>query len=327
MSRRLALRILGGAGFAGCYTPPTVRAAGSLEGFSALLASSGNVQQKIRYRADATILLMGLPIYTRVGAGGGTATLQEARAGGHELLALRFSAGSYPEQARGLNRLGLFEETIVRNNKGPEQAAYFGFVTSSPEDSIEAGEKSMESRDANALYEAIEGSILDGWEASRRADFELPADCDWNGIDRLEALVRNGLEQGSKLKDESQRRPGTPHTFLHTVLDSAWNGLARAKVEYCYNGKRYLLEAERQSDADMGRKLREQGVSVAAERVVRLQGKIINLDEGGKTSFRLWLEERPGRSLPLRFDYKPRGFLRVTFIADNTGGRAASSDS
>lgn len=321
ITRRLAIQLLGGAASAWLFSTRTAQAGGLLEGAQALIQSAAGTAKETTYRADASILLMGIPIYTRESAGGGFASLREARLSGRDVLVLRFSAGSYPQRARGLNRLGLFQETVACSQGRPEQAAYFGFVTSSPEESIEAGEAALDSGGkAKAAYEAIEGSISDGWEASRRADFEVPSEYDWDRIGQLEGLIRDSLENGPAVKDESQRRPGRPNTFLHTVLQSAWKSDERTKADYCYNGKRYRLLAERRSDPRTGQKLLDEGLAVDPHKIVLLQGQILNLDEGGKTSFRLWLAEGAERSLPIRFEYKPRGFLRISFVADAAGG-------
>ncbi len=47
-----------------------------------------------------------------------------------------------------------------------------------------------------------------------------------------------------------------------------------------------------------------------------LRGNIANLDAGGKTSFRLWIDRNADRPQSLRFDYKPHSLLRVSSVAD-----------
>ena len=50
------------------------------------------------------------------------------------------------------------------------------------------------------------------------------------------------------------------------------------------------------------------------ERLVTVRGKIRNLRTGRETSFRLWLEA-DSFIVPVRFEFQPRSFLRLTFEA------------
>src|ERR1700744_3537144 len=50
-----------------------------------------------RYRMDATILLLGAPLFTRRAAGGGYASVEISRDPGATAVALQFAAGSSPE--------------------------------------------------------------------------------------------------------------------------------------------------------------------------------------------------------------------------------------
>jgi hypothetical protein len=79
-------------------------------------------EKEKRYRIDATIVVFGIPVYTRTGVGGGFARVEE-RDGERRL---QFAAGSWPAQARGLNRLGFVEERASETG-----SSYFGFMTAS----------------------------------------------------------------------------------------------------------------------------------------------------------------------------------------------------
>jgi len=50
------------------------------------------------------------------------------------------------------------------------------------------------------------------------------------------------------------------------------------------------------------------------EPLVAVRGKIRNLRTSRETSFRLWLED-DSSIVPVRFEFQPRSFLRLTFEA------------
>src|SRR5215472_815896 len=56
-----------------------------------------------RYRVDATILLMSLPVFRRAGVGEGALSLRESRDENGRRLVLEFSAASDPARAHGLD--------------------------------------------------------------------------------------------------------------------------------------------------------------------------------------------------------------------------------
>src|SRR5215831_6240345 len=58
------------------------------------------------YQASATVVICGIPIFTRQNVGAGYASVEI----GGSAVGLQFAAGSWPERARGLNRFGVLEE-------------------------------------------------------------------------------------------------------------------------------------------------------------------------------------------------------------------------
>src|ERR1700736_755575 len=55
-----------------------------------------------RYRMDATILLLGAPLFTHQAAGGGYASVEISAGESAIAVALQFAAGSSPARAHGL---------------------------------------------------------------------------------------------------------------------------------------------------------------------------------------------------------------------------------
>ncbi len=90
-----------------------------------------------RYRASATITLLSFPIVSKNDVGSGFILIEEA----DRTKAIQFGAGSYPENARGLNRLGFIQERVVEKDPGAlSECAYFAFMTTSAGKKSGAGE-------------------------------------------------------------------------------------------------------------------------------------------------------------------------------------------
>ena len=65
---------------------------------SAVLSGAGVWQR--RYRANATITLLSVPIFSRAGVGSGFTQIEEAARTGGKTIAIQFGAGSWPASAR-----------------------------------------------------------------------------------------------------------------------------------------------------------------------------------------------------------------------------------
>ena len=95
------------------------------------------------YRADATILVLGITVFRRPGVGGGRASLEETGDGASLRRTLFFAAGSDPKHAHGLERLGWIREVVLGPASAPSESTYFGVLTSSPEESLEHARKTV----------------------------------------------------------------------------------------------------------------------------------------------------------------------------------------
>src|ERR1700733_5524291 len=95
-----------------------------------------------RYRLDASILLLGAPLFTRQAAGGAYASVEISRDPDATATALQFAAGSDPARAHGLNRFGILREAVVIRKVGRGEAtdlSFAGLMTRSREESLEQG--------------------------------------------------------------------------------------------------------------------------------------------------------------------------------------------
>jgi hypothetical protein len=124
--------------------------------------SSAGVER--RYRADAQVILLSIPLLHRSNVGDGAAVWREAEAeGGAAVRLLEFTGRSAPERAAGLNRFGMVQElsrTADRAGlRAGVEAIYFGLMTSSPEESAADARKALHSNAKEVWFSAIEGRI------------------------------------------------------------------------------------------------------------------------------------------------------------------------
>ena len=245
-----------------------------------------------RYRVDATILLLGLPVYSRAGVGGGYASAEEFETG----LSLQFAAGSDPARARGLNRLGFLHELRAAGG-----VRYFGFMTSSGEESFAEARRALEEPGAAETgYVAISGQAGGGFARSRVCRFLFPARLGWADWDRLLPAVCAAFAASAEAVPETSRpcpsRAG--ESFLSALYRVIEAGPGQMEVPFVYGARDLVLRAVTASEPEAG--------------LLRLEGKTL---AGAKTlsSFRLWFQ--PSGAIPQRIELQPRSFLRLTLHA------------
>ncbi len=143
------------------------------------------------YRADAVVTVFSVPVFSRAGVGSGVASFGEAMDGGRRIVSVSFAGGSFPEHAHKINRLGYIQELVVENQNEPQEAAYFGFMTASPEESVAEAKKALASSGASVPYAAVEGVTSRGQHRNSKTRIFLPARytfADWRALrDRIRA--------------------------------------------------------------------------------------------------------------------------------------------
>ncbi|MEZ5356759.1 MAG: hypothetical protein R2762_29330 [Bryobacteraceae bacterium] len=247
------------------------------------------------FRAKASVLVLSIPILHRDKVGAGFFRYEEQDAGGRKHLRLEFGAGSVPERAAGLNRMGLFEESIVERRGSLERAEYFGFMTSSPEENIEQAKSALASGAAPGVS-AIRGRIENGRIVNRLARLTGLRHTGWTRWRDVTAEVRDRLEREGA-GDVERDAAGEPvHTFLYAVRAAMHDDQMLVR-SFVHNGEIYRLRTEPAADG---------------AGITRITGKISKGGSRSETSFRLWCE-RSAPHAPVRFEFRPRSFLRLTF--------------
>jgi hypothetical protein len=257
------------------------------------------------YRADAVILFLGISIYRRAGVGDGKASLEETFEGANLRRTLFFAAGSDPKRASGLSRLGWMCEVVFGPATTPSEIAYSGVLTSSPEESLEHARKSVAAPPSGrSIFSAVSGRNTAGHSRSAITHFEFDASIAWSDralIDRAESTfdAKATWRETSWPNSPDQ----APPTFLYQLATLLRKRSRSATGRYVYGEQEYLLGLELQQPS--------------AERLLPVRGKIRNVRTGYETPFRLWLDEASESVVPVRFEFQPRSFLRLTFEAVN----------
>ena len=251
-----------------------------------------------RYRADAVILLFGIALYRRSGVGGGQVSVEETGEGAEKRRTLFFAAGSDPKRAHGLKRLGWIREVVLGSGAAPAEAEYFGVLTSSPEESLEQSRKSISApQSGKTLYSAVSGRNTAGRSRSAVTHFEFSSDANWSDralIDEAQSTFHGNVAWRETSWPEAANH--APPTFLLQMATLLEQRTKRASGRYVYNEQEYLLELE-----------------TSPQGAVR--GKVRNRRTGNQTAFRVWLENSPRSVVPIKIEFQPRSFLRLTFEA------------
>jgi len=262
------------------------------------LASSATQQRQ--YRADAAVMFLGATLFRRQNVGGGSIQFEEARFDKATRTGITFKAGSLPSRTRGLNRLGYIQEISVEENAALREAAYFGFMTSSPEESFADAKNALEKQGSEGLkYTAINGVNNAGRARSASHHWIFPSEYDWSRCDSLVETARKKTGSADPQWRQLNASAGaTPATFLNTVLQAVRAPATKSEATYVFGEKRYQLATEKSPESNG---------------VTKLKGEILNESTGRKTNFSVWF--KTGDNLPLRIEFQPKSYLRLTFEA------------
>jgi len=196
-------------------------------------------------------------------------------------------------------------EVVAGPASTPSEAAYFGVLTSSPEESLEHARKSVAAPPSGrSLFSAVSGRNTAGHSRSAVTQFDFDAGALWSDrglIDHAQSTFRGDVAWRETSWPNSPNQ--APPTFLLQLATLLKQRTRHAVGRYVYNEQEYLLELEAPQ------------TSSGRDRLLPVRGMIRNLRTGHETLFRLWLEEASDSIVPVRFEFQPRSFLRLTFEA------------
>jgi hypothetical protein len=264
--------------------------------------------------------VLSITVFSRNGVGFGAASAEEEVSSAERKITLQFLSGSYPAQAHGLNRFGFIQEKIHERNHKCAEADYFGLITASGEESLAQAKAAMEAKGQERTpFVAAQASID---SASARYDIRhmmLPSSYLGSNADQLLSEVRASFlrpEAGQVEKHEALHGEFMG-TFLYSLREAM---LARGKsyeARFLYNGKTFQLHSDKRHDEKVGHELQRAEVTADAATVTQLDGKITNVETREITTFRLWFDSASDDLLPLRFEFRPKSYLRLVFTASN----------
>jgi hypothetical protein len=276
------------------------------------------------YRADANIVLFGIALFSRGNVGGGFARLTETPDGPRNDVRLLFVSGSLPERAHGLNRMGYIEESVSESNTRPGHAEYFGFMTSSGEESLADAKKALHGpSDGEVQFVASRGEIDGAGARHTVRRMMLPASSRWTDAPHLLELVQEDLDQpGNDAKYADLSHGERPGTFLYTVLSMVRSPVRTTDGSFVHNGKLFHLHAVKRPDEKAGAEFMANQMISSPRDAVELAGLIRNAKTGVETTFRVWFDRTSPNALPLRFEFQPKSYLRLVFEAVPAGDPA-----
>jgi hypothetical protein len=272
------------------------------------------------YAASAYISVLSITVFSRNGVGFGTASAQEEVSPAERKISLQFLSGSYPARAHGLNRFGFIQENIHERNHKCAGADYFGLITASGEESLAQAKAAIEAKGQETTpFVAAQASIDSD---SARYDIRhmmLPSSYRGSNAEQLLSEVRASFlrpEAGQMEKHEALHGEFMG-TFLYSLREAMLARGSSYETRFLYNGKTFQLRADKRHDEKAGRELRQAELTADAATVTQLDGAITNVETKQVTTFRLWFDCASDDLLPLRFEFRPKPYLRLVFTAEN----------
>jgi len=272
------------------------------------------------YRVDAVVTLLGVAVFARKAVGSAFATIREAGEEEHRLIALRFAGGANPERTHGLLYDGSLEEVIVERGSTLERAAYFGFVTSSKDESFEQARKRILSSKTGVpgFYVAVNGLHVAGCARAERGMVSVD-DPRQKDLVELSRNIRMGFGDANGVATEVATGGRSPApTFLYTILTALRSAEVHSQSSYVHNAREYRLEWERTPDPHAAVPATS-GAPTQAATVTRFTGRLVCLATRQVSTFRLWMNNQS--VLPLRIEYQPRSYLRISLEYDPVGAQ------
>ena len=247
-----------------------------------------------RYRVDATVLLLGVPLVSVQNIGGAYASVETASVAGGSAVALQFAAGSWPARAKDLNRFGILREAVVARPGEPLEMAFAGLMTDSHEQTF------SEARTAFSTGRVAEAVVSRGYahgSAMNTCNYRVPLP-----TDRIWTDSPNVLCEATRQDPHAAPRQtncGECATFLHAVRCAALDARGEHRQRFAHAGKLFQLETRREP-----------------KQPAVIHGVIRDADGARASDFRAVFAAGDESGLPMRVEFRARPFLRLTLECD-----------
>jgi len=294
------------------------------------------------FRVDALVrlplLIANIPIASRENVGVTTFwTRYFTTDRGTGVRAYEFYAASFPDRARGLNRLGFLREAVVVADTGIIETAQFGVISSEREDSMAKVEVALDN-DAELLpYSVVDTLITADGADSRVLQLLMPGQ--WDTAAELHADVRprwNAEEPTytRHLSNEDRTSYETPLAFfsgLQVSMQAIANAVAAGEdprdtqryQSYVNNSRPFRFELRKIArDEQRAEEYARGGWLENPAALRRLEYRLRDARGKEVDRFKLWVELRasspddpfPRPHLPVAYEYEPAGYLRLRAV-------------
>jgi hypothetical protein len=266
------------------------------------------------YKATAYITLLSIPIFSRSGVGFGFAGMDERTHGAQQSLSLRFLSGSTPERAHGLNRFGFIQENVEQQNRTLVAADYFGLMTASAEESLNEAKAALQSPTGPQVAFVAARAVIDREKTSYSVrHMLLPSSYRGSNADQLLRQVQAEFAAPLGQSEKTETLDGAAGTFLISLRQAILSAGDEYQSRIVFNGKTFQFHAAKRLDAKTGAELQRAGLTASPEAIRQLSGVLRNEKTNEMSAFRLWFEQGSANFLPLRFEFKPKSYLRLVF--------------
>ena len=289
-------------------------------------------EHRVRYRVDATVVfpLFSIPLAHRDNVGFVSTIIQDFQDGSGDLIrTYELFSASFPDRARGLNRMGFIREAVAMGPDGVRWTAHFGALSSNPEESQQ--EVTLEGDETLQSYTVMNG-FTDRTHTSN-TDVRLQLEGTWKSptvfYDTLIPAWRVTVPDTETLSRPQAEVPSMePLGFLGIVVKSlrvAAMDVERAsspqkfRYPFAYRGElTYLVLGGHGVDGRRHQRYVADGLVQPDATVHRLDYRILDREGGLVQRFRVWTELLPGQAsegsvpvFPLAFEFKAKSFLKL----------------
>lgn len=249
------------------------------------------------YSVRATVTMLGIPIFSRQEVGGGYASVETGTSKTTkrtQATALQFAAGAWPHRAAGLNRFGIFKETLIEDAGVAPQVSFAGLMSSSKEANLDEARQALKSGGDVIELTMIRGGSQEGNAWAQTEDLTAQAPESW-------------VEADGMLVAQLARAPETPPEYLNaqdvapflvTMQRAALCREPSFKTRFFHASKQFVLEAKWDVNDN------------------ELRGTIRSAEGHKLSEFRTRYAQGDASGVPVRIEYQPRSFLKLTFEAD-----------
>lgn len=297
-------------------------------------AHGGAARLSATYRMDAQVLLpmlvTSMPIWSRRDVGIVQFGVVDSTVDAHRRMrTFEFFLRSFPDRARGVNRVGMLREAHEYVDGEIVAAAYFGAMSVAPDATLDQIKASLDKRSSRATYELIDGLATAATEQS--ALYRIDGSAAPDTIDALYSEVRLALAGKPRKSDglQSVSRSNPARSFLGAVhaslLDVATLPLPPSRrslprrTTFIYNATLRVLEVTGITrDTKAGQLYSGRGLAHAST-VYRLDYKLSRVGGAPSAEFTMWADlalaaDRASAQIaPLGFAVTPRPYLRLSF--------------